>query len=66
MIGISYNVVNTVAFSLTGNLMAYGGDDNTIWLENVTDRAKNRTKVAIGLFIINARVLIRCTLSKIS
>ncbi|WP_159049475.1 WD40 repeat domain-containing protein [Streptomyces sp. NRRL WC-3618] len=33
----SNNVVNTVAFSLTGNLMAYGGDDNTIWLENVTN-----------------------------
>ncbi|WP_171107112.1 MULTISPECIES: WD40 repeat domain-containing protein [Streptomyces] len=33
----SNNVVNTVAFSRRGHLMAYGGDDNTIWLDNVTD-----------------------------
>ncbi|MFF5183775.1 hypothetical protein ACFY30_08295 [Streptomyces sp. NPDC000345] len=32
----SNNVVNTVTFSRSGPLMAYGGDDNTIWLENVT------------------------------
>ncbi|MGW3148792.1 nSTAND1 domain-containing NTPase [Streptomyces sp. NPDC001177] len=30
------NVVNTVAFSRSGHLMAFGGDDNSIWLENVT------------------------------
>ncbi|MFF4400429.1 NACHT and WD repeat domain-containing protein [Streptomyces sp. NPDC001480] len=33
----SNNVVNTVAFSHSGHLMAFGGDDDDIWLENVTD-----------------------------
>ncbi|MFG2986355.1 hypothetical protein ACGFYQ_34740 [Streptomyces sp. NPDC048258] len=32
----SNNIVNTVAFSGSGHLMAYGGDDNSIQLENVT------------------------------
>ncbi|MBG0854387.1 hypothetical protein I2W78_21740 [Streptomyces spinoverrucosus] len=39
----SNNVVNTVAFSRTGPLMAYGGDDHTIRLENVTDPGNVQT-----------------------
>ncbi|MFF4039768.1 hypothetical protein [Streptomyces sp. NPDC001816] len=33
----SNGVVNAVAFSHSGHFMAYGGDDNHVWLENVAD-----------------------------
>ncbi|WP_353051207.1 hypothetical protein [Streptomyces sp. Caat 7-52] len=32
----SNDIVNTVAFSGSGQLMAFGGDDNIVWLENIT------------------------------